>query len=144
MSWVDTWDETDLWKVNFSSKRNWAEGSIFPVVPFGLHHSMPRRIPLAHRFVRFTVPPYSTRISGLLDLTTWNWRWIKKYRPLLQSKLQLKSKQLDMFQEKFLDIFIFFSLTLTFRYPRYLTFLKMKEFLSTLYSYEDNGGERKL
>ena len=57
-----------LWKVNFSSTRNRAEGLTLPVVPLRLFQFNLVRTLLAHQSVNSTFPPNSFRMSGLFAL----------------------------------------------------------------------------
>ena len=70
ISWLDIAVDIVRWKVNFSSARNWGEGSVLPVVPFRLEQFKSDRTFLAYWFVSSTVPPNSFRMLGLFALTT--------------------------------------------------------------------------
>ena len=56
--------------MNFSSAKNWGEGSTFPVVPLRLFRVSFSNTPLAHLSVNTRWPPYSFKRFGLFTLTT--------------------------------------------------------------------------
>ena len=58
------------WNVNFSSARNWGDGSTFPVVPLRFVHSIFVSTCLAHWSVKFKGPPYSSKAFGSFALMT--------------------------------------------------------------------------
>ena len=59
-----------LWKVNFSSKRNCLDGSIFPEVPFLLVQFIDLITPLAQSSFNSKGPLFSFNNVGLFDDTT--------------------------------------------------------------------------
>ena len=61
--------EIFFWKVNFSTKRNCLDGSIFPVVPFLLVQFIDLMNPRAKSSVNSKEPPFSFH-NFLFDLTT--------------------------------------------------------------------------
>ena len=68
ISWLDIAVDIARWKINFSSARNWGEGSILPVVPFRFDQFKSDRTLLAYQFVCSTVNRNSFRMSELFAL----------------------------------------------------------------------------
>ena len=62
--------EIFFWKVNFSSKRNCLDGSIFPVVSFLLFQFIDLMNSRAQSSVNSKEPPFSFNNVGLFHLTT--------------------------------------------------------------------------
>ena len=62
--------EIFFWKVNFSSKKNSLDGSIFPVVLFLLVQFIDLMTPRAQSLVNIKEPPFYFNNVGLFDLTT--------------------------------------------------------------------------
>ena len=56
------------WKMNFSSAKNWREGTTFPVLPLRLLHVSFSNTPLANLSVNTRSPPYSFKKFGLFAL----------------------------------------------------------------------------
>ena len=59
-----------LWKVNFSSAKNWGEGSTFPVIYLPLLHVSFYNTALAYLSVNTRPPPYYFKRFGLFALPT--------------------------------------------------------------------------